>query len=110
MSLAVNYARVRWISLGEVHPLTNAFTSNELAGMSRSLDQLISALGGETAVADLLGVGPSAVSNWKARGLPKARWVDFVILGREVGVRPIITLDEIRLAAAAIDNAWSEPA
>jgi DNA-binding transcriptional regulator YdaS (Cro superfamily) len=78
--------------------------------MSRSLDQLISALGGETAVADKLGVGPSAVSNWKARGLPKSRWVDLVMLGREVGVRPVITLDEVRQAAAAIDNAWSEPA
>jgi hypothetical protein len=78
--------------------------------MARSLDELLQALGGETAVADMLGVGPSAVSNWKARGLPKARWVDFVILGREVGVRPIITLDEIRLAAAAIDRADCETA
>ena len=78
--------------------------------MARSLDQILAALGGERAVADMLGVGPSSVSNWKARGLPKARWVDLVMLGREAGVRPVITLDEVRRAADAIDSAWSEPA
>lgn len=69
---------------------------------SRSLDEILAALGGETVVADLLGVGPSSVSNWKARGLPKARWVDLVMLGAEHGVRPAITLDEVRRAADAI--------
>jgi hypothetical protein len=58
----------------------------------------------------MLGVGPSSVSNWKARGLPKARWVDLVMLGREAGVRPMITLDEVRQAAAAIDGAQYETA
>jgi transposase len=69
---------------------------------SRSLDELLAALGGETAVADMLGVGASSVSNWKVRGLPKGRWVDLVMLGREAGVRPVITLDEVRQAAGVI--------
>lgn len=70
--------------------------------MTRSLDEILDALGGERAVADLLAVGPSSVSNWKVRGLPKGRWVDLVMLGAEQGVRPAITLEEVRQAAAAI--------
>ena len=50
----------------------------------------------------MLGCGPSSVSNWKSRGLPKGRWVDLVTLGAERGVRPPITLAEVRRAAAAI--------
>ncbi len=68
----------------------------------RSLDEILDALGGESAVATMLGCGPSSVSNWKSRGLPKGRWVDLVTLGRERGVRPPISLDEVRQAAAAI--------
>jgi len=69
---------------------------------SRSLDEILDALGGESAVATMLGCGPSSVSNWKSRGLPKVRWVDLVTLGAERGVRPPITLSEVRQAAAAI--------
>lgn len=69
---------------------------------SRSLDEILDALGGESAVATMLGCGPSSVSNWKTRGLPKGRWVDLVTLGAEKGVRPAITLEEVRQAAAAI--------
>ena len=78
--------------------------------MKRSLDELLDALGGESAVAGLLGCGPSSVSNWKTRGLPKGRWVDLVTLGRARGVRPAITLDEVRQAAVAIEDARKEPA
>ena len=70
---------------------------------SRSLDEILDALGGESAVATMLGCGPSSVSNWKSRGLPKGRWVDLVTLGAERGVRPPITLEEVRQAAASID-------
>ena len=69
---------------------------------SRSLDEILVALGGESRVATLLGCGPSSVSNWKARGLPKGRWVDLVTLGRQLGVRPLISLEEVRQAAASI--------
>jgi len=69
----------------------------------RSLDEILDILGGESAVAAMLGCGPSSVSNWKARGLPKGRWVDLVTLGAERGVRPPITLEEVRQAAASID-------
>lgn len=50
-----------------------------------TLDQILENLGGETAVARSLGCLPSAVSNWKARGIPKARWVDLVELSAETG-------------------------
>jgi hypothetical protein len=78
--------------------------------MARSLDEILDALGGESAVAVQLGCGPSSVSNWKARGLPKVRWVDLVTLGAERGVRPPITLSEVRRAAAAIEDARGCPA
>lgn len=71
--------------------------------MARTLDEILDALGGESAVAGMLGCGPSSISNWKARGLPKARWVDLVILARELGVEPIVTLDEVRQAAIGCD-------
>jgi DNA-binding transcriptional regulator YdaS (Cro superfamily) len=69
---------------------------------SRSLDEILDALGGESAVATMLGCGPSSVSYWKSRGLPKGRWVDLVTLGAERGIRPPISLSEVRQAAAAI--------
>ena len=78
--------------------------------MARSLDEILAVLGGESAVAGMLGCGPSSVSNWKSRGLPKGRWVDLVTLGRERGVRPAITLDEVRQASRAIEDARKEPA
>jgi len=36
--------------------------------------ELIQALGGTASVAKLLGIGPSAVSNWKAAGRIPPRW------------------------------------
>jgi DNA-binding transcriptional regulator YdaS (Cro superfamily) len=78
--------------------------------MKRSLPEILDVLGGESAVAGLLGCGPSSVSNWKARGLPKGRWVDLVTLGAEKGVRPPITLDEIRHASRIIEDARTETA
>lgn len=77
---------------------------------SRSLDEILDALGGESAVATMLGCGPSSVSNWKTRGLPKGRWVDLVTLGAERGIRPAITLEEVRRASLAIENVRKETA
>lgn len=39
-----------------------------------SIDELISALGGPTALGEHLGVGASAVSNWIARGYIPTGW------------------------------------
>ena len=36
--------------------------------MLRTIDEVLEALGGPAKVADLCGVGVSAVSNWKSRG------------------------------------------
>ena len=78
--------------------------------INRSLDEILDVLGGESAVASQLGCGPSSVSNWKARGIPKGRWVDLVTLGVEKGIRPPITLDEVRRASRIIEDARSETA
>lgn len=71
-------------------------------GMTRSLDKILEVLGGEAPVAEKLGCGQSAVSNWKKRGVPKGRWVDLVMLGEHQKVDPAITLDEVRVASLAI--------
>jgi len=70
--------------------------------MTRSLDKILEDLGGEAPVADKLGCGQSAVSNWKKRGVPKGRWVDLVMLGAQQQVEPAITLEEVRAASASI--------
>jgi DNA-binding transcriptional regulator YdaS (Cro superfamily) len=36
--------------------------------MLTTVDSIIEALGGSTATAAIVGVGPSAISNWKTRG------------------------------------------
>lgn len=48
---------------------------------------LIAALGGTGAVAKLLGVGPSAVSNWKAANAIPSKW--YLDLAREAKARKI---------------------
>lgn len=70
--------------------------------MTRTLDKILDALGGESAVAKSLAVFPSSVSNWKQRGVPKGRWVDLVMLGARQDIDPPITLDEVRAASAVI--------
>jgi hypothetical protein len=75
--------------------------------MSRSLSKILDELGGESAVAGLLGCGPSSVSNWKARGVPKGRWVDLVMLGAEKNIKPPVTLEEVRAASKVIEDAAS---
>jgi hypothetical protein len=46
--------------------------------MLRSVEAVVEALGGNTATADLAGVGISAVSNWKARGaIPTENFLTF---------------------------------
>lgn len=66
--------------------------------MTRSLNELIEELGGEGAVADRLGCGRSAISNWKIRGVPKGRWVDLVDMGAEKSLAQPITLNDVRRA------------
>lgn len=63
---------------------------------------LIQALGGTSAVATLLGVGPSAVSNWKANGRIPPRW--FLRISKECR-RLGVELDE-----AAFGEAEAAPA
>jgi hypothetical protein len=70
--------------------------------MTRSLDQIIDDLGGEGAVAERLGCGRSAISNWKVRGLPKGRWIDLVDMAAGMNLTVPITLEDVRRASEAI--------
>lgn len=46
--------------------------------MLTSVDEIIEALGGTSAVAGLAGVGQSAVSNWRSRGrIPPEKFMIF---------------------------------
>ena len=62
-----------------------------------NLENIINRLGGEAVIAAGLGCGVSAVSNWKARGLPKGRVVDLLGFARSRGVA--LTLDELQQSA-----------
>ena len=64
---------------------------------------LIDALGGNRVVADLIGVGSSAVSNWRKHDkLPPRLYLQFAAIGRERGVDvPERLFEERRSSAAA---------
>jgi transcriptional regulator with XRE-family HTH domain len=53
---------------------------------------VIEALGGREKVADDLGVGASAISNWFKDGFPKSRIPDLLQLARSAGATAV-TLD-----------------
>lgn len=73
-----------------------------------TLDQILDSLGGETAVAGLLRCGPSAITNWKNRGVPRGRWVDLVDIANERSIS--LTIDDVRKADAAIRDAARDAA
>ncbi len=57
--------------------------------------KLIDALGGNSAVADMLGVGPSAVSNYRKTGFPA--WTHRRLLS-EAAAREIVVDDSMFVA------------
>lgn len=75
---------------------------------SMTLDQIIDALGGTDEVAAECDCGPPALSNWKARGIPKARWVDLVTMAKRKGVK--LSLDDVAAAHQEIQKAQRDAA
>lgn len=65
-----------------------------------SLEHILSTLGGDTSVAKDLGCGVSAISNWKARGIPPGRKFDLLALAERKSIR--LTIAEIEAANVAI--------
>lgn len=56
--------------------------------MLRSVDALIDAVGGTAKAAEIGGVGPSAVSNWKSRGsIPSEKFMLFSAEMDRLGLR-----------------------
>lgn len=60
--------------------------------------EIVAALGGTSAVAEALGLVPSAVSQWKRAGIPPARWVALESLARALAV-PGITVASLSALA-----------
>ena len=63
--------------------------------MFDSVDRVIDALGGTNGVAEALGLNPSTVSSWRARGsIPADRWLDLAGLadGKCLGGLTVQTL------------------
>lgn len=52
-------------------------------------DTLMEELGGMSALAAALGVGVSAVVNWRTRGVPARQWAAIVELARERGAERV---------------------
>lgn len=61
--------------------------------------QIIEMLGDTGVVAAKLGVTPAAVSNMKARGIPRSRLLELRVLAQKLGVRAI-TVDVLLSASA----------
>jgi hypothetical protein len=51
-----------------------------------TLNELIDLLGGDAAVARICRIGPSAVSNWRLRGVPAARCIQLARAAERKGV------------------------
>jgi Meiotically Up-regulated Gene 113 (MUG113) protein len=67
-----------------------------------TLDEILLILGGDRAVADYLGCGQPAVSNWKVRGVPPLRQIGLVEMACQRGLQSIVTLEEVRAASQDI--------
>lgn len=53
----------------------------------RTVEEMFAAFGGDAVVAEWLGVGRSAVSNWKVRGVPTHYHLLFWLEAQELGLR-----------------------
>lgn len=61
---------------------------------------LIDALGGAGALADSLGIGRSAASNWPKRGIPAHAWPAVRDLARRRGIKVAPELDAAMVEAS----------
>ena len=67
-----------------------------------TIDSLIDGLGGTKSVSDGLGLPPSTVSTWRARGfIPAKRWSEVVRIASEKGCEGVTFEALAALAAAA---------
>ena len=67
------------------------------------LDDILEQLGGEKEVAAFMRCTAPAISNWKARGIPKGRWVDLVKMAEVKAVK--LELADVEAAHKAIKGA-----
>jgi hypothetical protein len=63
-------------------------------------DEVIDALGGNSVIAKAIGVGRSAISMWRATGIPTARCLVLAQLARDRGV-PGVTAEVLLSARPA---------
>ncbi len=62
--------------------------------------EIIRAMGGGSKLAEKLGCGAPAISNWLQTGIPKGRWPDLIEIAEKDGIEGI-TLDVLRKSASA---------
>ena len=72
------------------------------------LDTILDRLGGSDAVAKSLRCGQSAISNWKARGIPPGRKFDLLAMAERMEVA--LSIAEIEAANASISAKATEAA
>jgi hypothetical protein len=87
-----------------------SFTIGEyILGMEpdRALDTILKALGGDKVVAEEIGCGVSAISNWKVRRIPRGRMFDLLALAERKGV-PLSIADVESANSAILAQAASE--
>lgn len=73
--------------------MLDKFTVRELSScMLSSVDDVIEALGGPSEMAGLAGVGPSAVVNWRTRGIAPDK---FVLIRDALASKGLSVSDEV---------------
>lgn len=71
------------------------------------LDTILENLGGDKSVAEKLGCGVSAISNWKVRGIPTGRKFDLLALAERAKV--VLTITDVEAADRFIAGRRANP-
>jgi hypothetical protein len=58
--------------------------------------EILDCLGGRRHCMLALGIGSSAISNWRREGIPRSRWPDLIELGKQRGINEAKVLQALR--------------
>lgn len=77
---------------------------NGVGAVELSHRAVIEQLGGNTVVAEALGLTGGAVCRWKIRGIPARYWPKLVRLARKLDPDATLTIDDLEVAACAAQH------